>query len=690
MAEELSMNEHDSIEEFVVQIGARIGDYYPVTVLRSPAGTGGSGRFPVRDFLTQPATPVGSAPATAEATRKVVDDEAPVPRISEDVGRDLFDALFTGEVASLFQRSLGRTSAENRRLRVRLHLNVGNESIAPLATLPWELMFRQDRRAFLTLSPDTTFVRSLDVPIDFYELRDVQGSVRVLFVMSNPKGDLNLAAERVAIEKQLGEEMKGTAKPNLIADFLENATYAELEERLHRSDYHIIHFMGHGDLSAKGEGQLLFHDGLRSGRDFGELMKSEPMTRLVTLNACNTGSASTITGADPFAGVASALVMAGVPAVIAMQFPVSDKAAIAFSARLYSEIGLGRSIEASVDSGRRKIKALRPDQTEWATPVLFLRDPALSAYNTARKSRGRSRAAAPTGDVIVQREFLDDPSPTPTVAPVRVPAPAAAVAVPVAVSAPAVTAPPPRVVVESVPWYKGSIAKVGGGALAMLFIIVWLSTRGPDDGAALSDSAALAQAAQESTTAAGMTAAAPDSTTEEAMLLPATQDFTSTDTTSVPTAGDDDETALEPTAGHFETRVWPTRNVKIDVARLVIADTIGDIDGSTSLTLRAARSVPVDMTFQMTKAPADSCDRSACPARMYLLMTPARHDRGASCYASTLRQEDGDTEYHWQDRITAPRIPGTYMLVLALSDGEACFESSLLWRSKPLMMLTVQ
>jgi hypothetical protein len=193
------------------------------------------------------------------------------------------------------------------------------------------------------------------------------------------------------------------------------------------------------------------------------------------------------------------------------------------------------------------------------------------------------------------------------------------------------------------------------------------------------------QAALDSTTAAGMNGAAPDAMpAEQSTLIPATQDLTSADTTSVRTAGAADETALEPMDGHFATRTWPTRGVKIDVSELVIADTIGEIDGSTALTLRAARSVPLDMTFQMTKTLGDT------PARMYLLMTPARHDRGASCYASTLRQEDGTTEYHWQDQVTAPRIRGTYMLVLALSDGEECFGSPLLWRSKPLMMLTVQ
>ena len=419
------MNEHGDYDEFVVQIGERHDTWYPVTVLRSPAGTGGNGRFPVRDFLHDTtATAATPAEAADGPARGFTEDAEGLALPPEAIGRSLFDALFTGEILALFERSLGRASAQNRRLRVRLHLNVENASIAPLARLPWELMFRQDRRAFLALSPDTTFVRSLDVPIDAYELRIIRGPVKVLFVMANPRGDLNLTAERAAIELQIAAESSdakgGDASPTLVAEYLAQATFAALEEKLHRNDYHIIHFMGHGASSADGEGQLLFHDGLRTGRDVGELLKNEPMVRLVTLNACNTGVASIATGADPFAGVATALVIAGVPAVIAMQFPVSDSAAIAFSARLYSEIGMGRSIEAAVDSGRRKIKALRPGQNEWATPVLFLRDPALSSALRAKADDvvpGRERLPAPTGDVIAPRGMTTKPtsdSATPT------------------------------------------------------------------------------------------------------------------------------------------------------------------------------------------------------------------------------------------------------------------------------------
>ncbi len=369
-------------DDFVLQIGPPIDGFHSVTVIKSSAGKGGTGRFPA-SWLAPGAQPAGEGTSqrgvAATATRDVqIDDSEGIPPPAE-LGRRLFDALFTDQIASLFQQSYGKASARGRRLRIRLQLNVENASIAPLATIPWELMYRHDRREFLVLSADTTLVRSLDVPTGEWDVPEITGPIRVLFVMANPRGDLNLKAERAEIEARLAldqqRDQPAGATPNLrpiVAEFLEDATFAALEDRLRDSDYHIIHFMGHGAFDERQQGHLLFHDGMRSGADLAEVLRRERMTRLVTLNACRTAEGSANADADPFAGVAAALVMAGVPAVVAMQFPVSDTAAIAFSARLYSELGRGEPLEDAVDSGRRRIKALAPDQREWATPVLFL------------------------------------------------------------------------------------------------------------------------------------------------------------------------------------------------------------------------------------------------------------------------------------------------------------------------------
>ena len=62
------------------------------------------------------------------------------------------------------------------------------------------------------------------------------------------------------------------------------------------------------------------------------------------------------------------------PAVVAMQFEISDEAAITFAEELYqSLIGRQDPIDVAVAEARKAIFT-EVNETEWATPVLFLRN----------------------------------------------------------------------------------------------------------------------------------------------------------------------------------------------------------------------------------------------------------------------------------------------------------------------------
>ena len=54
---------------------------------------------------------------------------------------------------------------------------------------------------------------------------------------------------------------------------------------------------------------------------------------------------------NPFSGVASSLVHYGVPAVIGMQFEITDDAAITFADRLYTAVAQGFPIDAALTAG---------------------------------------------------------------------------------------------------------------------------------------------------------------------------------------------------------------------------------------------------------------------------------------------------------------------------------------------------
>ena len=99
------------------------------------------------------------------------------------------------------------------------------------------------------------------------------------------------------------------------------------------------------------------------------LRQARPMPRLVVLNSCS----GAVTGvSDLFSGVAAALVRGGVSAVTAMQYEISDTAAMVFARGFYSAIAHGRDIDEAVSSGRVAILGLSGRSLEWVTPVLYL------------------------------------------------------------------------------------------------------------------------------------------------------------------------------------------------------------------------------------------------------------------------------------------------------------------------------
>ncbi len=95
---------------------------------------------------------------------------------------------------------------------------------------------------------------------------------------------------------------------------------------------------------------------LVSGEALGRLLHNARGLRLVLLNACE---GSRTGQADPFAGVAQTLVQQGIPAVVAMQFEISDTAAIAFAQAFYTGLADGQPIDVALTHARVAISAWR-------------------------------------------------------------------------------------------------------------------------------------------------------------------------------------------------------------------------------------------------------------------------------------------------------------------------------------------
>jgi hypothetical protein len=287
----------------------------------------------------------------------------------KQVGGKLFDAVFHEEVLTTFRRSRDAADRENKGLRVRLRLN----DVPELADLPWEYLYDASRQNFLALAKETPIVRFLELP-ESVEPLSAPSPLNLLAVLSSPT---DFEALDVQSEwARLQDAMKPLAAQNRITlERLAVPTLDALRSQLRKKDYHILHFIGHGEFdSVTQEGALVFQNEDGTGhavRDelLATLLHDSDSLRVVVLNACE---GARVSAQNPFTGVAPHLIRKGIPAVIAMQFPISDPAAIQFSTDVYRTLADGYPIDAAVNEARRAIY-FNGSVLEWGTPVLFMR-----------------------------------------------------------------------------------------------------------------------------------------------------------------------------------------------------------------------------------------------------------------------------------------------------------------------------
>jgi hypothetical protein len=314
---------------------------------------------------------------------------AEIDRSLRRIGGLLFEALLGGPVRSLFDRSLGAAVREGRGLVTRLHLDPRDVRLRGLQELPWELLWSEDT-GFLGFNPQTPVVRCLDSPRPVHAL-PLSSPLRVLAVMANPSSTLplDLAAERRRIEQ-------AARKPGGVrASFLEHATRETLRLRLREESFHIVHFMGHGRF-AGAIGALLLESPAGAAdpadplaaEDFAALFSGREQPILVVLNACHTARSSGAADVDPFTGVASALILAGLPGVLAMRTGISDPAAIEVTAELYRCLSRGEPLAAIVSEVRLALHNTCGGSADWAIPALFLRhEPPIQTASVAPDPR---------------------------------------------------------------------------------------------------------------------------------------------------------------------------------------------------------------------------------------------------------------------------------------------------------------
>ncbi|MGW8250892.1 MAG: CHAT domain-containing protein [Anaerolineales bacterium] len=356
------------------------------------------------------------------------------------IGLNLYSILFDDEkIRELFNKTYQSFDDRYREmkaaqpeadppLRLRLKL-IFKKPAEDLGRLPWEFLFipgqNNDIETGFFFSGQKTeliltrFVPDLKMP---YEVKDEK--LRILLVISRAETRIGKLDERET--QELVEQVQGI--PHAVLTILNDPTYQQLSDSIETDvKPHILHFIGHGK-----PGALAIFKGMEdedydfdmdqpqvrwiTSKEFKDLfIHHKP--RLIFLHACKGAAPESHEG---FTGTARELVYAEIPAVVAMQYNISNQDAGVFARTFYEELGKGSKIDEAVKAGRIELGMRYP---RWAhprfgTPVVYLQnenaivsvplkaeeeaetaaaEPAVTpgAIPTTRPIQGESRGAAP-------------------------------------------------------------------------------------------------------------------------------------------------------------------------------------------------------------------------------------------------------------------------------------------------------
>ena len=335
-------------------------------------------------------------------------------------GQLLFNALFAGDIRRAYDKATARADALTEG-RLRVQLWVDDEAVE-LHAIPWERLYHLSRghAVPLTTSTQTPFSRytSLETP----EPPPVtERPIKMLAAISNPlnlPGGLAPANSEVEIEnlrRGLGDLRKtNTVQVTILPG--RSGLSPELRSQLEAEGYqiaegnttldnllrympgmHVFHFVGHGAFRRQtehGPGQAVLYlekdDGAwQVAKDddiVARLAALGDLPHLVFLVACES-AVRDAKAEHPFIGLGPKLVQAGFPAVVAMQAQVPVETARILTGEFYRRLVEHGEVDRALSQAR--LLMFKPDRTDWAIPVLFMRLKTGQLFADAAKAKGK-------------------------------------------------------------------------------------------------------------------------------------------------------------------------------------------------------------------------------------------------------------------------------------------------------------
>ena len=300
--------------------------------------------------------------------------DTPAEAALRQFGSMVFDGVFQQgtPIAQQYRSSLTAIQFARPPKGLRLKLRI---SAPELSQLPWEYLYDSHDDEWVGLQRRSPIIRFVEAQRPSTELT-VEGNLNILCMIANPRGTwkkLDTEKERRRIDEALGT-LKGV---NL--RWVPGETATDLAEAMRHETWHVFHFIGHGGVYSNEqdeevEGFVVMADENGAGVHVpGSELKTYlqgrdgRLPRLVVLNCCESAAESTDAAGSP----ATSLLRAGVPSVVAMQFPITDRTAATFAAAFYAMVARNEPIESALTHARITIRS--QSRVEWGIPVLYTR-----------------------------------------------------------------------------------------------------------------------------------------------------------------------------------------------------------------------------------------------------------------------------------------------------------------------------
>jgi CHAT domain len=310
------------------------------------------------------------------------------------LGSCLYELLFSDKLSGVFLKALKNAQKRSATLRVILEFK---PDARDLAEMPWEYIYCPDQTEkgkgfFLAARNSLILTRHVPLNLEEDDLKPGPRPLRILIVVSQPSGEYTTVKADDVLSQI--EKLKDKSPGTIETTQLRQPTKKSLGEHLKKRP-HVVHFIGHGRYGKTGEdedeqdgeerqekvGQLILvsEEDLKSpvpiiDEDFADCF-SDYQPRVIFLHACEGAHTESY---ETFRGVALQLVYSRVPAVVAMQYQITNRVATSFANEFYQSLSEGKPIDVAVQNGRMRI-GMRLDERkrnftsrDFGSPVVYL------------------------------------------------------------------------------------------------------------------------------------------------------------------------------------------------------------------------------------------------------------------------------------------------------------------------------